>query len=156
VLQHCGIDKLHGFPPPRESRPVYPIPVAKQIIWQIAEVNFRFELYALDRRASLCDQADMLKYCFAGGMLLHVPLELSRHGLASQDLTERHRYHSRLANLMLDWSVPSTPRPAIFRGIASQETWSHQEMEDLEKAVTGYYTQCFFELFGRCASTTKL
>jgi hypothetical protein len=126
--------------------------VAKQIIWQIAEVNFRFELYALDRRASLCDRADMLKYCFAGGMLLHVPLELSRHGLASQDLAERHRYHLRLASLMLDWSVPSTRHPAaIFRGIASRETWSHQEMEDLETAVTDYYTQCFFELFGRAA-----
>ncbi|KAJ7843589.1 hypothetical protein B0H13DRAFT_2364676 [Mycena leptocephala] len=149
VLRHCGIDKLRGFPPPQDSIPKFTHNTVKQIIWEVAEVNFRFEIMSLDRRASGLDRGDEVRLCFAGGQLVDIPLKLSRKGLASPSPSERHRYYVRLAKLMLDWTLPDRPT-LIARGVDSRR-YSANDMEELERAVARYYTQSFFRLFGRAA-----
>ncbi|KAJ7496266.1 hypothetical protein B0H11DRAFT_1910025 [Mycena galericulata] len=151
ALRACSVDRLHGFPPPVNTNPGYSIPVAQQIIWELAEVNFRWELLSLDKRASGRTRPHEVKMCFAGGMLLEVLLELGKRGLAASALEERHRYHVRLATLMLDWKVQSRRPSSIVPSITQRASWSPQDMADLEWAVARYYTQSFFELFGRPA-----
>jgi hypothetical protein len=52
--------------------------------------------------------------------------------------------------LMLDWTS-SSPRPNPIRRIADHFKWSPSDMQALETAVCHYYTQCFWEYFGRAA-----
>jgi hypothetical protein len=84
-------------------------------------------------------------------MLIGVPLGLSKCGWAATAIEERHRYVMRAANLMLDW-VTNSARPNIIGpGIAQRLNWSPSEMQALETAVCRYYTQAFWEHFGRAA-----
>ncbi|KAJ7185125.1 hypothetical protein B0H12DRAFT_1246758 [Mycena haematopus] len=148
-----GIDALHGFPPAAHTIPIYNQYHAKQIIWEIAEVNYRFEFLALDHRASGRDRSSFVKMCFSGGSnLFNVPLQWGKQGIASEDINERHKYYVRMARLMSDWRV-LTPRPkAVDSSEARRDNiWTEQEMMDLEWGVARFYTQSFFELFGRAA-----
>ncbi|KAJ7913989.1 hypothetical protein B0H13DRAFT_1873450 [Mycena leptocephala] len=55
------------------------------------------------------------------------------------------------STLMLDWTTQS-PRPNIIRRVADRFlNWSPTDMEALETAVCCYYTQAFWEHFGRAA-----
>jgi hypothetical protein len=141
---------LDGLPVPTESLPEFSLEQTQEIVWQVAETSFRFEFCSLDRRASKKDRVDAVKACFAGGMLLGTPLEFSKHGWAATAIEERHRYVVRTATLMLDWTTKS-PRPNIIRCVAERMPWSASLMQDLEKAVCVYYTQAFWEHFGRAA-----
>ncbi|KAJ7722361.1 hypothetical protein B0H14DRAFT_2642195 [Mycena olivaceomarginata] len=129
-------------------------PSLRAIIWDIAEVNFRFEFLALDRRATGRHRPSLVKMCFSGGMILSIPIEMSKQGLASPDIVERHRYYTRMANVMSSWRVQTRCPTAIAHmeaRNAEARQWSEEEMLDLEWAVARYYTQSFFELFGRAA-----
>ncbi|KAJ7339174.1 hypothetical protein DFH08DRAFT_812567 [Mycena albidolilacea] len=153
-LRAVGIDDLHDFPPPKDSIPSYDTHQFKQIIWDIAEVNFRFEFLALDRRATGRHRPSLVKMCFSGGMILSIPIEMSKQGLASPDIVECHRYYTRMANVMSSWRVQTRCPTAIAHmeaRNAEARQWSEEEMLDLEWAVARYYTQSFFELFGRAA-----
>ena len=80
-----------------------------------------------------------------------MPLELSKSGWVAATIEERHRYVLRTANLMLDWTTNS-PRPDIIGpSVAQHLNWSVPKMKELEIAVCRYYTQAFFEHFGRAA-----
>ncbi|KAJ7743478.1 hypothetical protein DFH07DRAFT_777394 [Mycena maculata] len=151
VLHACKMDALEGYPPSQESVPAYSTDQAKQVVWELAEMNFRFELLSLDKRASGRDRRESVKMCFAGGMLVEIPMEHSQLGLASPALVDRHRYHLRLATLMLDWRTQCRRPAFIVADIKNKRGWSQGEMEGLEKAVANYYTDTFFELFGRAA-----
>jgi hypothetical protein len=83
-------------------------------------------------------------------MLVGPPLALSKQGWASTSLEERHVFVGQTATLMLDWVTNSRP-PNIIRRIINRRPWSTTEMEDLENAVCCYYTQAFWEHFGRAA-----
>jgi hypothetical protein len=50
ALQQFSTDPAVDFPPLRNT---YTVEQAREIIWDISETNFRFELMALDKRASL-------------------------------------------------------------------------------------------------------
>ncbi|KAJ7184028.1 hypothetical protein B0H12DRAFT_1083260 [Mycena haematopus] len=137
-LRAVGIDALHGFPPAAHTIPIYNQYHAKQIIWEIAEDE-------IDRA--------LVKMCFSGGSnLFNVPLQWGKQGIASEDIKERHKYYVRMARLMSDWRV-LTPRPkAVDSSEARRDNiWTEQEMMDLEWGVARFYTQSFFELFGRAA-----
>ncbi|KAF8211632.1 hypothetical protein K438DRAFT_1752328 [Mycena galopus ATCC 62051] len=155
VLADCGIEDLNGYPVPREAiLPEYSILAAKQIIWQVAETNFRFEFVSLDQRASGRERKRAVAKCFAGGMFFEVPLKYSKQGLAAVHLRDRHPYYIRMAFLMLDWTVPCR-RPTAIKNMPAREeerrVWKEDEMRDLEFGVARYYTQAFFELYGRPA-----
>ncbi|KAJ7872096.1 hypothetical protein B0H13DRAFT_2059570 [Mycena leptocephala] len=124
---------------------------ASNIVWQVAETSFRFEFCSLDRRASKKDRLDEVKACFAGHMLIGVPLGLSKCGWVATAIEERHRYVMRAANLMLDWMTNSARPNIIGPGIAQRLNWSPSEMQALETAVCRYYTQAFWEHFGHAA-----
>ncbi|KAJ6559585.1 hypothetical protein B0H19DRAFT_1260296 [Mycena capillaripes] len=115
------------------------------------EINFRFELRSLDRRASKKECASAVNRCFAGGTLVGMSLSQSQKGLASLHLDKRHPYILRLAILMLDWVTDCRRPSAIQRDVAEEQIWTKAEMEDLEYAVAAYYTQSFYEYFGRAA-----
>ncbi|KAJ7857184.1 hypothetical protein B0H13DRAFT_2574912 [Mycena leptocephala] len=149
-LEACNLSSVEGFPVPVESLPEFGLEQTREIVWQVAETSFRFEFCALDKRASKRDRLGEVKDCFAGHMLVGVPLEMSKRGWASTTLQERHRYVGRTATLMLDWTTKST-RPNILRHVAEHRQWSPADMEALETAVCRYYTQAFWEYFGRAA-----
>ncbi|KAF8152726.1 hypothetical protein K438DRAFT_1987881 [Mycena galopus ATCC 62051] len=155
VLADCGINDLNGYPVSREATlPEYSILAAKQIIWQVAEINFRFEFASLDQRASGQERKRAVTECFAGGMLFEVPLKYSKQGLAAPYVHERHPFYIRMARLMQDWKL-SSRRPTIIQNMPRWEEerrpWTDEAMRDLEFGVAHYYTQAFFELYGRAA-----
>ncbi|KAJ7860690.1 hypothetical protein B0H14DRAFT_3134785 [Mycena olivaceomarginata] len=84
-----------------------------------------------------------------GGMLLGIPLEMSKRSFAVTAIEECHRYVAREATLMLDWT--KFPHPNIIHRVAEHVTWSPSQMQELETAVCRYYTQAFWEYFGRAA-----
>ncbi|KAJ7141190.1 hypothetical protein C8R44DRAFT_866832 [Mycena epipterygia] len=150
ALEVSNMSSVEGLPVPLESLPEFTIEEIRENIWLVAEINFRFEFCSLDRRASKMDRLEDVKACFAGHTLLGVPLEMSKHGWASTVVEERHHYVGRTATLMLDWRT-QTRCPTIIGDIAHCSQWSLSDMQHLENAVCRYYTQAFWEYFGRAA-----
>ncbi|KAJ7624169.1 hypothetical protein B0H17DRAFT_1218939 [Mycena rosella] len=150
ALQASNVSSIEGFPIPLESLPEFSLKQTREIVWQVAETSFRFKFASLDRRASKKNRLDDVKGCFAGHMLLGVPLETSKQGWAATAMEERGRYVMRSANLMLDWTTKS-PCPNIICRVADRQNWSLPDMQALETAVCRYYTQAFWESFGRAA-----
>ncbi|KAJ7237593.1 hypothetical protein C8J57DRAFT_1529142 [Mycena rebaudengoi] len=141
---------LANLPVPLESLPEFSLEQTQEIIWQVAESSFHFEFCSLDRRASKMNQLDGVKVCFASGMLLGVPLEIGKRGWAAPAIKERHCYVLWTMTLMLDWTTKSAC-PNIIRRVADCLPWTPGTMQDLENAVCSYYTQAFWEYFGRAA-----
>ncbi|KAJ7484833.1 hypothetical protein B0H11DRAFT_2413754 [Mycena galericulata] len=130
ALEASNVSSIEGFPVSTQLLPEFTLEQTREIVWQ--------------------NRLDEVKACFAGHMLVGVPLEMSKCGWASTTLEERHRYVRRTATLMLDWTTKS-PRPNIIRRVADHLKWSSSEMQVLETAVCRYYTQAFWEYFGRAA-----
>ncbi|KAJ7046015.1 hypothetical protein C8F04DRAFT_1063143 [Mycena alexandri] len=150
ALEACNLPNLTNFPAPAHEIREFTLSETQEIVWQVAETNFRFEFVSLDKRASTRKRLAEVKECFAGHMLVGMPLEISKLGWASTSLKERHVYVVRTATLMLDWTTKSAC-PSIIRRVADRRPWSQGEMEALEIAVCQYYTQAFWEYFGRAA-----
>ncbi|KAJ7131129.1 hypothetical protein C8R44DRAFT_731392 [Mycena epipterygia] len=150
ALEASNVSDIEGFPVPVESLPEFSLAQIREIVWRVAETSFRFELCALDKRASGKNRLNDVKTCFAGHMLVGVPLEMSQRGWAASMPEERHRYVARTAVLMLDWTTKS-PRPHIIDHIAERRQWTADDMQALEIDVCCYYTQAFWEHFGRAA-----
>ncbi|KAJ7807487.1 hypothetical protein B0H14DRAFT_2609644 [Mycena olivaceomarginata] len=147
ALQACGVKEFGGFPAHIHQIPTIPNNRAHEIIWEVAETNFRFELMALDRRASGLDRRDECRACFAGGMLVCIPIELGKQGMAAMALTDRHPFNIRLARLMCGWG----DAPGAIRNVDRETTWIAEKMSALEDTVIGFYCQQFYEYFGRAA-----
>ncbi|KAJ7488482.1 hypothetical protein B0H11DRAFT_2230015 [Mycena galericulata] len=146
ALLACGLDGYRDFPADRERIPPITTNRAKEIIWEIAEINFRFECLSLDRRASGVDRPGECRHCFAGGQLMDIPIALSKQGLAASALSERHPYNLCLATLMCDWKVTT---PNWISTAPTMSTWTPNQMRIFESEVAKHYTQTFYELFGR-------
>ncbi|KAJ7466557.1 hypothetical protein B0H11DRAFT_2239731 [Mycena galericulata] len=148
AMRVCGVLQCTDFPAAEGSfRPVT-VHRAQEMLWALAESNFRFEFLALDRRAAGIDRSDWCRDCFAGGMLQGIPVEFAKDGLASMSPRTRLPYFKRITRLMCDWR----PRPGdVIVGAARKETWDTKEIEALEDAVARHYTQTFYDLFGRAA-----
>ncbi|KAJ7450133.1 hypothetical protein FB451DRAFT_1186906 [Mycena latifolia] len=92
ALEASDVSGLDGFPVPLHSLPEFSIDQTREIVWQVAETSFRFKFCSLDRRASKKHRLDQVKACFVGHMLIGVPLQMSKRGLAAMAIEERHRY----------------------------------------------------------------
>ncbi|KAJ7922742.1 hypothetical protein B0H13DRAFT_2317214 [Mycena leptocephala] len=147
AMQACGVDSYSGFPADVTNIPPITNNRAKEIIWEVAETNFCFELLSLDRRASGLDRPDECRECFPGCMLIGVPIEASKRGFASTVLTKRHPYNVWLAKLMCAW--PGAP--SVVREAGVERAWPDVEMRELGKTVAAFYCQEFYEYFGRAA-----
>ncbi|KAK7015071.1 hypothetical protein R3P38DRAFT_3205150 [Favolaschia claudopus] len=153
IFNALGLQGLERFPFKPEEIERYPIEKVKETIWALAETSFRYELVALDERASSKRRRAEVEMCFAGRMLVGIPVSFSQRGFAAEDNVERHRYFARLARLMLDWRTRNS-KPAFLSEIGKAQgrlEWTDLLREKLEVAVAQYYTQSFYDLFGRAA-----
>ena len=125
----------------------------EEILWELAELNFRFELLALDSRASSKVDKDRYKLveecfpgCASGVYLLVADLGAANHGLASTNWEERSHYLMAMKRLMITWwgDIP----PII---LVEKYKWKEQDIRDLEDAITLFYTQSFYRFFRRAA-----
>ncbi|KAJ7052853.1 hypothetical protein C8F01DRAFT_1375655 [Mycena amicta] len=123
ALNACGVHDLSGFPVPQTQVPFTSELRAKEITWELAEMNFRLELLALDARAS--------------GL-----------GFAATSPVEKLPYLLHLARLMRDWV--GIDRGFIL-WFEQEMNWDETSIQELEKKVTTVYTQTFYDYFGRAA-----
>jgi hypothetical protein len=130
-------------------------PETQQILWQLTEINFRFEFLALDKRASTSHQSDdqrqeLIRECFGGGSLLCADIHLANTGLGSEDWRGRLPILQMFRRLMKDWDGPK-PMPLLLEDLPSVIEYQEGEVSELENAVAQFYTDSFFRFFGRAA-----
>jgi len=125
----------------------------EEILWELAELNFRFELQALDARATTTedrsDRQRLITACFpfsknGAATLLVADLGAANHGLASQNWEEKAPYLQALRKLMATWRGEV---PSIIQTEKCQ--WSKQEIEELENSMADFYICSFYNYFHR-------
>jgi hypothetical protein len=121
--------------------------VHEEILWELAELNFRFELLALDARvttSTIGDRQELLRACFPGGVsLLVADLGAANDGLGNVYWEPRSVYLHALKKVMMSWKgVP----PII---LTEKVRWTEREIDDLEGAITCLYVKTFYGHFGR-------
>jgi hypothetical protein len=126
---------------------------ARAMIWRLSELNFRYELLALNKRAGPagrdefeCDQA--VRNALLLPSLQAVEMETSRIGFRSSHWRCRLPYLLNIATLMRVWSGDK-PLP-ILQNIPFGE-YNELNTGVLEDAVARFYTDSFFIFFGRAA-----
>ncbi|KAJ7023234.1 hypothetical protein C8F04DRAFT_1271661 [Mycena alexandri] len=150
ALDTCGINDLTGLPVSPDAIPPLNLNKAKEILWELAEINFRYELLALDARASGLDRPDECRRCFATTKLIGIDLHESQRGLAALETDDHLPHLLCIARLMHDWTVPCE-RPKEIDDARGRTALSPGDVYALEGVVARYYTQGFYELFGRAA-----
>jgi hypothetical protein len=150
ALRACGIDTLDGFPVAQVDVPPTTPARAREITWELAEMNFRFELCALDEEACGVERHEDCVACFPGG-LLAPDLSESRKGFAAISLSDRLPHLLRLARLMQDWTYRPRPDAVTFASERKPDYWTPTAIAKLEECVARYHTQVFYHFFGRAA-----
>jgi hypothetical protein len=144
---------------PPTSTPSFPkIPKAdaQKLLWELTELNFRFELLALDKRASLSrrgedDRQAMILKCFTGCSLVVVDLRHANVGLQSRRWHERLPFLLALRALIRDWDGLK-PTPLSLPDLPSDDMYTENDVQQLEDSISRFYTQTFFSYFGRAAT----
>jgi hypothetical protein len=144
-------------PPPSDGCPTLPVDEAQKILWELTELNFRFELLALDKHASGSSphrdeherQAMVLK-CFDVPLLVVADPKRANVGLQSHDWRERLPFLLALRALMRDWDGLK-PTPLLLSDLASHNMYAEADVQQLEDHIARFYTQTFYRLFGRAA-----
>jgi hypothetical protein len=144
-------------PPPASHCPTVPVDEAQKILWELTELNFRFELLALDGHASgssshrdeYARQAMVLK-CFDVPSLVATDVQQANSGLRARDWQERLPFLLALRALMRDWDGLK-PTPLLLPDLASLNMYTEVEVQQLEDHIARFYTQTFYRLFGRAA-----
>ncbi|KAJ7703496.1 hypothetical protein B0H17DRAFT_1127132 [Mycena rosella] len=145
ALRACGQTQALNFPAEPGSFAPISTHRAQEIVWEVAEANFRFELLSLDHQATCRERPYTACQYFAGGGLMDLPLRLSKEGLAAASLGERHPYILQMARMMTDWEPCA---PDIVMQAIDRTEWGEAEMIALEMGVAAHYTQRFFTVFG--------
>lgn len=129
-------------------------PEYERILWELCELNFRFEFQALDRRLTtqmspltLRGRQTRIRNSFPGGCLLVANPKLANHGIASEELRELSHYLFMFADLMKDW--PDVLATGYIKQIRTKLKWSPEEIASLENEIARHYTQSFFNSFRR-------
>ncbi|KAJ6498851.1 hypothetical protein C8R45DRAFT_1093147 [Mycena sanguinolenta] len=152
AMKACGITELVGFPVPPECVPQMSTTRAQEITWELAEINFRFELVSLDLLASGLDRFEACVKCFSSRMIIP-RLDEGNRGFASGSPLDRLPHLLCLTCLMLDWTY--SPRPTFIDIAASGKLdatqWDPLTVVKLEEDIAHYYTQTFYHYFGRAA-----
>jgi hypothetical protein len=153
-----ALDELQIVPCPPLSNhfPTVPVDQAQKVLWELTELNFRFELLALDRRASASPsqneherQAMVLK-CFNVPSLIVVDVQHPNSGLQAHDWQQRLPFLLALRALMRDWNGLK-PTPLLLPDLASLDMYTEADVQQLEIHIAHFYTQTFYSLFGRAA-----
>ena len=107
--------------------------LVKEVLWELSELNFRYELSALDVRQTGRERLTEILAAVGNEQdsIFRVSVPKVDTGLISTDLDIRSKRHRSLYELMSAWKnrVPAT--------------------EPLENTVASLYCQTFFDTFGR-------
>lgn len=128
---------------------------AMNVLWELSELNFRFELLALDSRLADIDDAQqdhrqqMVLDCSPGAnrCLLNVNPSIGCSGFAAIESKDRLPALLALKELMKSWRGP---KPLEVQQ-EMVEKLSEADVLGLEAAITQFYVQSFFDSFGRAA-----
>ncbi|KAL0571477.1 hypothetical protein V5O48_010491, partial [Marasmius crinis-equi] len=138
--------------------------MVKEIIWELFELNFRFEFHALARKflghtqdfsagvgeASSFD--DEVNGCFFKTKGLGNPSDADVHGasagLATAALEHRKKYIMRFASVLAKWPK-SEEGVAKLAGRSKTKKFSDVELLKLKQWAATFYCQTFFSNFGR-------
>jgi hypothetical protein len=105
-------------------------------LWELAEINFRYEFLALDARASGMYRPDECRRCFAGEGLIGLDFRESQRGLAALGAMDRLPYLLGMAGLMCAWSAPCTrPQEIESAKQRTQSEWDGNAIRHLEQQV---------------------
>jgi hypothetical protein len=158
TLENLSIDLSSFSTNTTNHFPTVSVLETQNIVWELAELNFRFELLALDERASSHSRDEdtrqgLILQCLSTHDLLVTDTQQGNVGLASVEWRKRLPCLLSLRTLMRDWkeSIGPKPTPLILPDLPSVEHYSEQDVQLLEDAVTHFYTQSFFHFFGRAA-----
>ncbi|TFK58306.1 hypothetical protein BDN72DRAFT_906865, partial [Pluteus cervinus] len=127
-----------------------------QVLMELNELNFRFELAALDRHHRSPEQEDVwnmaeentnILHCFpATTSLLYVDLSEFRYGLAGTIQRSRSPYVMSLGRIMSNWDhCPGV----IMNGHSNVGRMTAEQYTDFENAVASFYVHTFYYHFGR-------
>jgi hypothetical protein len=129
-----------------------PTNVVQEILWELYELNFRFEFLALDRHlSSPSNRADIADYFpWSEGNVTCVEISNVNYGLIADGWNTRLPYVMALVNRMRCWDVAQAPSAfgIVDRG---RSAITETEALELEEAAACFYTQQFFDYFGRAA-----
>ena len=136
-----------------------PEDVVRQILWELYELNFIYELQSLDRRAcadldlsnvaQLIERQMKISRCFPINSFRHVMIPSENCGLAADDLSEHFQFVVELLHVMKSWRGD---KPAIFDiSMDNLRDSTRQARILLEETIAKYYCQQFFNYFGRAA-----
>ena len=126
---------------------------AQKILWKLTELNFRFELLGLDKRANPSNRdedarQDLIRECFGTTSLLVTDHWSANMGLGSGDWCKRLPFLLMLRRLMRDWDGMK-PTPLLLPDFCSIADYVEADALQLEEAVARFYTDSFFRFFGR-------
>ncbi|KAF8237227.1 hypothetical protein L208DRAFT_1248825, partial [Tricholoma matsutake] len=129
----------------------------QKILWELTELNFHFELLALDKHASGLSphrgeherQAMVLK-CFDVPSLVVTNVQRANFGLQAHDWRERLPFLLAVRALMRDWDGLK-PMPLLLPDLASHNMYTEADVQQLEDHIARFYMQTFYHLFGRAA-----
>ncbi|KAJ7580083.1 hypothetical protein C8J56DRAFT_896693 [Mycena floridula] len=125
-----------------------------EVMFELCELNFRYELQALDNRSrrapltellDLTDARDRLQRCFAvrsDGPLVRVNLSRAHEGLGAQTMQIRAPFMLALKTVMQEWKGAEQMRDLGFER-------ENDISPEIEETVTRFYVQRFYDCFGR-------
>lgn len=147
--------------------------ICQEILWELYEFNFRFELTELDLRANPVrqvrqepgesqertiryeaeDRAERLGACFKGGvgaMFAPSPSASASAGLAARTLEGRAPYILALRNVMVLWRGGQDVLGSenVHNG-KQYDKYDTKALQEMEAQATRFYCQSFFNFFGR-------
>ncbi|TFK59510.1 hypothetical protein BDN72DRAFT_865094, partial [Pluteus cervinus] len=127
-----------------------------RIIWEINELNFRFDLYMLHRRRQkdaltnstyFQDPDTLLMDCFpTTGPLNFVDGDKANEGLGAVSSYMRLRFMVRLA------CCPDIVTSAAAAGIIAVRQWGNNKISTFETKLTKFFVESFEREFGRVPS----
>ncbi|PPR01992.1 hypothetical protein CVT26_008735 [Gymnopilus dilepis] len=143
---------------------IVPDAVAREVVWDLYEHNFRLELLALDRcvvsRGAMSeldglDRDDKVRQCFPNDSLVNLDVPVEDRGLGAGDWGHRMQWVEALRRVLIAW--PQCPE--ILQTTSAVQHLSTGHIVSDEKRVCGvervaypFYCQTFFNYFGRAPS----
>lgn len=133
--------------------------MVREVIWELTELNFRFELLELDAVATSYDnlsaeeQVDrrmMVHKCFFGGTradfnLATINLDEARYGLTAPEICDRLPFLRALYLLASTWG----PHDPAIGGFLNEPPLSIAALLKLEQMLISLYCQVFHDRFSR-------
>ncbi|KAL0568378.1 hypothetical protein V5O48_013609 [Marasmius crinis-equi] len=139
-----------------------PTDIVQQVLWELFEINFRYELLALDRICYQGKRTPAERQVTILGLLPHfhnrlVPEDIGSalEGFASTDLDERRGALYRFHGVMSAWKGGEGEMPAkLNEGLVVTMKWNRPrvsvlEVDTYETALVNHYIKVFSSAFRR-------